>query len=446
MITHLRSSRLIERLAVVGEHFYQPPRRGTHKRVRGIQTDPNGKDWSKAIAKECYVPQVQRGTLDHASFDFYTTIRREMASFSPKEAGRLKEAMKARGVGDPFLHVLLPDLNRRDKEILIKAGYLAFKAETKVAPQWFWPPETALDVQTLEVLAKVGYKGVLCAPEQIEGVGYPDNTPVVLKLPNRSQILALPFDRPFSSSLAFADKSNADQYAQSTIAPRIHRLPESMPLVGWTDGETFGHHAKLADLFLDYLLKESLPNIGIAVLGINQITDVWEKRDYKHGRLKERTAWSCPHGNLVRWNGACPCDGGHNGEWKKYFSSVLRTLNKEVDIILDSQLGKRWPEELAKNFAQYFYYKGAKNSRKSLFAAKASALAAMTSCGTFFESPSTSGNINLLFAQQTLENLKDAGFIQVAGRIQQKLILELSKGVDPYSNKNLAQTFSRFLD
>lgn len=446
MIARIRGTRSVERLAVVGEHFYQPPRKGTHTRVRGIKTDPNDTDWNKVISQECYIPQVQRGTLEHASFDFYTTIRREMTSFSTKEASQLKEVMKERGVGDPFLHVLLPDLNRRDKEILITAGYLAFTAETNVAPQWFWPPETALDTETLEVLARVGYTGVLCAPEQIEGVSYADNTPVVLKLPNKSQILALPFDRPFSSSLAFADKSNADEYARTTIAPRIHRLPESMPLVGWTDGETFGHHAKFADLFLDYLLKESLPNLGVAVLGLNQITEVWEKRDYKEGKLRERTAWSCPHGNLVRWNGACPCDGGHNGEWKKHFSSVLRTLNAEVDKLLDSELGKHWPEELAKNFAQYFYYKGANNSRRSLLAAKASALASMTSCGTFFESPSTSGNINLLFAQQTLENLKDAGFIQVAQRIQRKLISELSKGVDPFSNKNLVQTFSKFLD
>ncbi|MBU0974077.1 hypothetical protein KKD03_00035 [Patescibacteria group bacterium] len=446
MIGRLRGSNSVERFAVIGEHFYQPPRKGSHTRVKKIHTDPHGMDWNNIIIHECYIPQTQNGTLDHVSFDFYTTIRREMLALAPKEVKQLRESMKARGVGDPFLHVLLPDLNKRDKEILVKAGYLAFEEETKVSPKWFWAPETALDNETLETLVKIGYKGVLCAPEQIDIIGTSaDNKPIILKLPNKANIIALPFDRPFSSSLAFSEKSNADAYTRSTIIPRIQKLPQSQPLIGWTDGETFGHHVKLADLFLDFLVKESLPNVGIAVLGLNDIQDVWEKKDYQTGKLRERTAWSCPHGNLVRWHGACPCDGGHHGSWKENFSTAISSFNQEIDKILDRELGRRWADDLAQNFSQYFYFTGSRNSKKSLMAVKASALAAMTSCGTFFESPETSGNINMLFIHQALENLKDAGFEQLSQEMKQKMLLTLSKGIDPFTKQNLAQLFSKIL-
>ena len=64
-----------ERQIVLGEHFYQPPRKGAHQRVQDIQTDPGGVDWNERIARESYVPQIRKGILDHTSFDFYTTMR-----------------------------------------------------------------------------------------------------------------------------------------------------------------------------------------------------------------------------------------------------------------------------------------------------------------------------------------------------------------------------------
>lgn len=432
-----------ERWAVVGEHFYNPTRKATHSRLQDKPTASDGIDWNKIIAEQCYIPQTQRGTLNHVSFDFFATMRREMLTIAPKEANKLKESMKSRGVGDPFLHVLLPDLNRQDKTILIKAGYLAFQAETGVPPKWFWPPETALDDATLQVLAEVGYQGVLCAPEQIDGVGgEADNRPVTLKLDKGRSLIALPFDRPFSSSLAFNSKANADDYTRDTILPRIMRLPKSQPLIGWTDGETFGHHAKFADLFLHHLVATSLPTAGVAILGLNEIKDVWQASDYTPGALRQRTAWSCPHGDLVRWHGACPCDEGKHGGWKGQFYEAVHLLNRRISEVLNDELGQGWPEKLAQNFSQAFYYTGSANSELSLLAAKASALGAVISCGTFFKSPGTSGRINLLMARQALENLSDAGHKKLAERLQQDLLASLRQSTDPFTNQTLDTYFA----
>lgn len=435
-----------ERFVVLGEHFYQPSRLATHNRLADLHSDPEGVNWNSVVASECYIPQTQQGTLEHVSFDFYATIRREMLEIAPDEAVKLKEAMKKRGVGDPFLHVLLPDLTRRDKEVLVRAGYNAFSNETGVAPQWFWAPETALDYETLAVLTEVGYQGVLCAPEQIDGISEAaDNKPIQISLPNGKNILALPFDRPFSQALAFANKSNADEYTYGTMIPRIDSLPETIPLVGWTDGETFGHHAKFADLFLHFLATESLPSAGVAVLGLNEIQDIWLPSDIRQGLLRPRSAWSCPHGDLIRWHGACPCDGGHHGGWKMHFSTAFQQLNQRVDQVLDSELGDGWVDRLTDSFVDAFYYQGSANSELSLLAAKASSLGAQISCGTFFESPNTSGRINVLFARQTIENLRDAGYGELSDQLLAELRANLAAGLDPFTNQSLETLFSDLL-
>jgi hypothetical protein len=436
-----------ERQIVLGEHFYQPPRKGAHQRVQDIQTDPGGVDWNERIARESYVPQIRKGILDHTSFDFYTTMRQEMEEISPGDVPDLEGSLKDRGVGDPFLHVLLPDLSYEDKYILIEAGKRVFEEQTGQQPSWFWAPETALDMETLDVLSECGYIGVICAPEQIDtNKGEVDNRPVKISLYGGGEMLLLSFDRPVSSSLAFDAKDNADRFANDVVAPRFDNLPDSLPMVAWTDGETFGHHSKFGDHFLQHLVETSLPEAGIAVLGINQITEIWGDDDFIEGSLDERSAWSCPHGDLQRWHGPCPCDNGFNGEWKSYFMGAVTNLNDQITSLLERVFNGDYAEELVGDFDRAFSYEGDEQDVSlSLLAAKASSLAAMTSCGTFFDGPRTSGRINMLFARQALEHLVDAGYRDEAEKLLNELIGELLEGIDPHSNLPLNELFDDIL-
>lgn len=436
-----------ERQIVLGEHFYQPPRKASHRRIKEIQTDPTGVDWNERIAHESYVPQIQKGILSLASFDFYSTMRMQMEEIAPGEVPDLESALKERGVGDPFLHVLLPDLSYQDKSILISAGKKLFTEQTGQAPQWFWAPEAALDTETLEVLVECGYIGVICAPEQIEtNQGAVDDRPVRVSLAGGKTMLLLAFDRPVSTSLAFDKKDNADRFAHEVILPRFNNLPATLPMVTWTDGETFGHHSAFTDQFLAYLLANSLPNSGVMVLGINQLTEVWGEEDFLAGALRERSAWSCPHGNLVRWHGACPCDNGFHGGWKTAFMTAVTEFNQNITSFLEQVFVGDFATQLAENFTEVFEYDGLANDHdKSLLAAKASSLAAMTSCGTFFDSPSTSGRINILFVRQALEHLVDAGFGNQAANLLEKFIVTLSRGTDPHQNLPLNELFADIL-
>ena len=436
-----------EKHIVIGEHFYQPPRKGSHHRLVGIKTDPNGVNWNSVVSRESYIPQIKRGILKLASFDFYSTLRIEMEKIAPNEAGKLEKALKERGVGDPFLHVLLPDLSYEDKYILIEAGKQFFEKQTGEEPLWFWAPETALDLETLEVLNECGYIGVICAPEQVEAHGREvDNHPVRIDLANGEEILLLAFDRPVSTSFAFDKKTNADEFVYQSIIPRLDRLSNHLPMVTWTDGETFGHHAAFADQFLAYLLKTSLPTAGVAVLGINELVDIWDEDDYIDGSLRERSAWSCPHGDLVRWHGACPCDNGFHGGWKTAFMGAVMDFNEAISSFLEDIFDGDFVDELAKNFKDIFEYNGhGKDRQMSLLAAKASSLASMTSCGTFFDSPGTSGRINMLFIRQALEHLVDAGFRNQAENLLDKLIKTLSTATDPHQNMTLDKVFADIL-
>ncbi len=430
---------------VIVEHFYQPSRKPSHSRLTELVTDPTGIDWNSIIAGECYIPQLQKGLLELASFDFYATMRSEMGTLAPQEMEHLREGMRQRGVGDPFLHVLLPDVPDIDKRILIQAGMLQFERECGKKPDVLWAPETALDMNVLAVAKEMGYKAIICAPEQITSYESHSNHPVQIEIPNMGNFLLIPFDRPFSGSLAFDPKDNADAYAQNEIRPKLLSLSQSVPLIGGTDGETFGHHSKGGLGFLEYMLKYSLPELGVCGLGINQLQDVWKPEDYVAGRLNERTAWSCPHGNMIRWHGVCGCDGGANGAWKEHFSNALAHFNLEITDLLNRHLPKKWEEKLSSNFEEAFNYKGSLNNINSLYAAKASSLAAQTSCGTFFGDPQTSGRINIMFVRQAIEHLRDAQLLKEAAELSSIFKSELSRGSDQISGKTLEVLFADLL-
>ncbi|OIP73581.1 MAG: hypothetical protein COU63_02370 [Candidatus Pacebacteria bacterium CG10_big_fil_rev_8_21_14_0_10_36_11] len=431
---------------ILGEHFYQPPRKGAHERVKSIQTDPYGVDWNRVIAGESYVPQIQAGLLELSSFDFFATMRKEMENISPESLPDLESALKERGVGDPYLHVLLPDLSYGDKQILIGAGAKLFAEQAGQLPQWFWAPETALDMETLEVLSEFGYIGVICAPEQIDVPNKEiDDRPVKIPLPNGKQFLLLAFDRPVSSALAHHKKENANQFADEVIFPRLDNLPATLPMIAFTDGETFGHHFKFGDMFLRYLMETALPEAGVAMLGINEAMSVWGEGDFLEGNLRERTAWSCPHGDLIRWHGACPCDAGFNGSWKANFSSAVSQLNEVMTRIISMEVDD-YNSKLIDDFEHIFMYQGGSSDPEtSLLAAKASAMAAMISCGTFFDSPGTSGRINMLFVRQALEHLRDAGLTVEANEMLQTVKNELHNAINPHTGEYLDEMFADIL-
>lgn len=404
----------------IGLHLYQPLRRAAHRELSYIDTDPTHINWTARILEESYRPLSMGGALGIASFDYYGSLRQQISELDPDIDTQMSEQLHDNGVGDPYLHPILPDLGDSDKRILIGFGREAFEREAGVAPKVFWAPETALDYKTLCVLAEQGYKGFICAPEQIQRVDglKSDCRPTRVRVSEGRSLIALPFNRSISGELAFNPKVNADRFVESYLRPAVSEVGGDGYLLAWTDGETFGHHNKRSIKFLEYLLSTALQNQGFIPVSINVLLTL--ARNPGEGFLIERTAWSCPHGDLKRWHGECRCGEGHDLSWKSPFYDALHRLNAEVTGVVSSHLPE-YEKYLRTELDQALTHEGGGGSlsEQSLLAAKASALVAVTSCGTYYDDPHTSGNINVLFAYQACMHLSDAGFSDEANKIME---------------------------
>lgn len=415
---------------VIGLHLFQPPREATHPKLTHVKTDPFGQDWTAIITDQCYKPLAELGILGRVSFDIYGILRDRLRYLDPNTAAKVTQYLSSNGVGDPYLHALLPDLSDTDKRILIASGQRK-TAQHDFQPKWFWAAEAALDARTLEILSEYGYQGVICAPEQLQTEYNPynpmdHNLPTKIKLKNGAQIIALPFDRPLSGQLAFGNRTNADYFATYHFNNALRRrnfnadfagIPrDQTPIVTWVDGETFGHHDRGGHLFLDYLTGVSLPEQQFNVIPINQIDT--KSIAAVNGKLNDRTSWSCPHGDLIRWHGSCNCGSG-NLQWKSEFYRAHHLVNGFLSQLLASELDTNYSQQVIDNFESALDTRDAPTSPLlMLIAAKISALQAVNSCGTFFDDPGTSGLINVLFAVQAIHCLRDAGLHKKALRLE----------------------------
>jgi len=169
-----------ERLMVLGLHFLQPTRYPRHLSISDLTPDPSGEKWTERINGQTYRP-ISRNEhiLKSVSFDMYGVLRQDLKNIDITTVNRFDDHLRDNGVGDCFSHVILPHQTREVKEILIGAGQKSFQDITGVSPKFIWPPETALDYQTLDIFAQYGYKGVICGPEQVntQDGSIPDNHP-----------------------------------------------------------------------------------------------------------------------------------------------------------------------------------------------------------------------------------------------------------------------------
>lgn len=403
-------------------HFYQPPCVVSHKEFQNINADPHGVDWTTRITNECYSPLVKLGVIPQVTFDYFGVLGYRLGQIDPQTDKVMRENLCQNGVADSFIHPLLPDLSDNDKRISIGVGISRYFAITGQKPRFFWPPETAIDTPTLEIMADYKIEGFFCSPDQIqlENGGNSGNQPARIKLPSGRKILALPFNRFLSRNLAFDDeyryRSDAHRFADEVILPELYKLKNGFPLLGCTDGETFGHHMRWGANFIDALVNHALSARDVRVVSINDVD--WEKVTVVDGRIKEKSAWSCIHGDLARWHGRCSCGGGDVG-WKKVFSCAIRHLNRDISKVVKPLFGKDYLWRMVGNFEAGFENPGGYLSRPdlSLISAKVSALTAQTSCGTFHDNPGIAGGVNILFARQAVEHLKDTGLVKEAGII-----------------------------
>ena len=222
-------------------------------------------------------------------------------------------------------------------------------------PEGMWLPETAVDVETLEVLAELGIKFTILAPHQarqvrplsaaaaapataeqdnngdapktpewrsVEGAKIDPTRAYVCRLPSGRSINLFFYDGPISRAVAFERLlSNGETFAARLLSgfSDDREGPQLMHIA--TDGETYGHHHPHGDMALAYALEH---------IESNQLAKITNYGEYleqhppeQEVEIVENTAWSCAHG-VGRWSMDCGCNSGGHAGWNQQWRAPLR--------------------------------------------------------------------------------------------------------------------------
>jgi len=435
----------MERYICIHGHFYQPPRENAWLEFVELQDSAYPfHDWNERVAAECYAPNGMSRILDgegriekilnnygHISFNFGPTLLAWMAEKQPEAYRSILDADKesqsrfsghGSAIAQSYNHTILPLSNSRDKHTQILWGILDFEFRFGRKPEGMWLPETAVDLEVLEILASLGIRFTILSPYQAKrtrklksrawrdtsGGAVDPSMPYEVRLASGKRIAVFFYDGPISHGIAFEHLlDRGEDFANRLTSAFDDERPWPQIVHIATDGETYGHHHKHGEMALAYALHHIETN------NLAKLTNYGEYLE-KHpptqeAEILERTAWSCAHG-VERWNSNCGCNSGGcpdwNQEWRKplrealdwlrdtiapafeeraaaLFSDPWEARNGYIRVILN-----RMPENVNRYFKEYGARELSREERilgLKLMEMQRHAMLMYTSCGWFFD-------------------------------------------------------------
>ena len=374
---------------VIHGHFYQPPRENPW--TGQVDAEPSAApdhDWNARITRESYGPLGP--VYEYLSFDFGPTL----LDWLEREARYVYNAVihadhasvQRLGCGNalamPYHHIILPLATRRDKETEVRWGIADFRRRFGRAPAGFWLPETAVDRETLEVLAAEGIAFTVLAPHQVSRIPANGRPGRIDLGPGRS-IAVFVYDGARSHEIAFGDlQSHAARWIEAATSVRSGTI-EAVAV----DGETFGHHHKGGVRGLAAMIAQvrDLPQIELT----NFAATLAKFVPTESVGLVEPTSWSCAHG-IERWRAACGCRIHHDRpsqqDWRAPLRAAIDWLAQEIHAIYERE-GQHLPG------GPWAFRDAAGASgpvpgdpeAERLIEMERGVLRAMTSCGWFFD-------------------------------------------------------------
>ncbi len=362
-----------DRAVCIHGHFYQPPRENPWRET--IETQDAASpfhDWNEKIADECYGPCAGARLLDsdgrlrrvmntyaRMSFNVGPTLLSWMETADPATYRAILDAdreSRARfsghggAIAQAYGHAILPLATRRDKETQVRWGLRDFELRFGRRPEALWMPETAVDVETLEVLAAEGMHYAIVAPHQIRRVrplesatwreidaGTIDTTvPYVVRLPSGASIAVFAYDGAIAHGISFGDLlKNGDRL----LARLLSALPRGGGLVHIaTDGETYGHHHRFGEMALAYVLERLEARTDVRLTNYAEWLDVHPPAH--EAEIAPNTSWSCSHG-IERWRSDCGCTTYSRPDWSQAWRAPLRQAVDELGARLDDAYASR---------------------------------------------------------------------------------------------------------
>lgn len=326
----------------VHAHFYQPPREdpltGIIPNETGAAPFPN---WNERIHAECYRPNAELRNFERISFNLGPTLSSWMEQHDLTTCRKIIEQdqinVRRYGVGNAmaqaYNHTILPLASYRDKVTQIAWGIADFQHRYGRKPHGMWLPETAVDGETLEVLAQQGIEFTILAPWQAAEDDVDVTEPYRVHLPGGREMTVFFYQKDLSARVSFDSSAtiNADIFAEHVLrsyfrAEKSLRGEPQLLLVA-SDGELYGHHQYLRDRFLERLVDGASSLAGLQPT----FPALWLKifPPQRSIGIREKTSWSCHHG-VMRWMGKCPCMPG-NSNWKAQLRYTFERLSGELD-------------------------------------------------------------------------------------------------------------------
>jgi hypothetical protein len=290
-------------------------------------------------------------------------------------------------------------------------------------------------------MAEMGLKFTILAPHQAGrvrplgseawgdvGEGKIDPTMAYLvNLPSGRKFNLFFYDGPTSRNIAFEGiLNNGENFANLMTATFSDKRSWPQLVHVATDGETYGHHHRFADMALAYALNY------IEEKNLAKITNYGEFLE-KHPPIHEveiieNTSWSCAHG-VERWRSDCGDNSGGHPKWNQAWRAPLREAmdwlrdamiplyeNKAKELFKDPWAARdayihvildRSPENVTQFFDQQANHELNEAERVTalkLLELQRHAMLMYTSCGWFFDD---------------LSGIETVQVIQYAGRVVQ---------------------------
>lgn len=359
----------MERYLCIHGHFYQPPRENPWLEAIEVQDSAYPyHDWNERVSAECYAPNAASRIVDgegrildivsnyaRMSFNFGPTVLSWLEQSSLEVYKGILEADRqsmqwrsghGNALAQAYNHVIMPLANIRDRRTQIIWGIKDFQHRFGRFPEGMWLPETAVDLQTLNILAAQKIKFTILAPRQaarvrklgtgrwkdVSGERIDPTMAYLCRLSSGKSITIFFYDGPISRAVAFEKLLNrGEDFANRMLAGFSDQRQWPQLLHIATDGETYGHHHTFGDMALSYALNHIETN-GLARL--TNYGEYLEKHPPTHEvQIIENTSWSCVHG-IERWRNDCGCNsGGHPGwrqEWRRPLRDAFDWLRDQI--------------------------------------------------------------------------------------------------------------------
>jgi alpha-amylase/alpha-mannosidase (GH57 family) len=352
-----------KRFICIHGHFYQPPRENPW--LETVETQDSAApyhDWNERVCAECYATNGAARTVNNKnqiiriannysrmSFNFGPTLLSWLKENAPRTYRLILDGERrsrkhfnghSSAMAQVYNHVIMPLANQRDKITQIRWGIADYESHYGAAPEGMWLAETAVDTESLELLAQHGIKFTVLAPSQCKRIrplpadaATPESAwttplansvdttrPYVMRFGSGASIAIFFYDGATSRAIAFEGLLNSGENFAARLKAGFKDSAKPQLESVATDGESYGHHHRHGEMALAYAVRLLEQDKTVTLTNyasyLEQFPPEWECE------VIDNTSWSCAHG-VERWRSNCGCNSGKPG-WSQQWRTPLR--------------------------------------------------------------------------------------------------------------------------